>query len=265
MYKDPPLVLTLCQIRFNKILNILKATEVAPFQQALFDDYPLMVPNESLEVQFEAGPNQASVQSNQSQTSWRFSDLDDIWTVVLAPDLVSIETRSYSDFSDFLTRVEKVVVALLRIFRPSIALRIGLRYINEIRLQDDCELGLRSRIRHELLGPLALDVLSSQATQSVNHMTLTGPNGLGLNLQYGFLPQGTLVAPRKDDKIPEGAFYFLDYDVYQVFEPRTFLINNGRIKSTLDHFHQEVWKLFRWSITPEYATALEDKNANSNG
>lgn len=259
-----PLALALCQIRFSTMLNVATPAAVAPFQEAIIDNYPIMVPNQTVEFRFEGGPSQAALQSSQASQSWRFTDLEDLWTVVLAPDFLTLETRAYTHFSDFVDRMRKVLSALSESIKPKVALRIGLRYINEIRIPHTGTVNWNSTIRKELLGPTAIGGLSGYVSQAVQQLTLQGPEAIGINFQHGMLEDGTLVAPRHGMSAPSGPFYFLDIDTYQEFHPGKFLMERSSVLGKMDQLHQEGSKLFRWAITPQYAATLGENYESTN-
>jgi uncharacterized protein (TIGR04255 family) len=259
VYEYSPLVLTLCQIRFNQILSIWNPVEVGRFQQAIIDDFPIMVSNQGLQFEFEAGAKGSSMKSNQVQESWRFADVEDNWAVTLAPDFITLETRTYNDFEDFVQRLTKLVAALMYVFKPSIILRIGLRYMNEIRSSAWVNGDWRATIHPVLLGPVGTEIFSGGSVQSLNQINFVSEDSRGLNLQYGLLPAGTIVTPKQGSEPGSDAFFYLDIDVFQEFAPRTMLLGHASIDAKVQDFHGDIWRIFRWAVTPEYVSSLKER------
>jgi uncharacterized protein (TIGR04255 family) len=255
VFEQTPLALALCQIQYSPVLSISSPVAVAPFQQAILDRYPVTSQEQNIKVQVEGNvvANQASVQSSLGSVSWRFADTADTWTVVLTQDFLTLETRAYHDFSDFLNRLEHLLRALSKHIRPRIGLRIGLRYVNEIR-QDRQD--WTTVVRPELLGPLAVPQLAGYARQAIQHMQLQGPDGVGINIQHGLFPEGTVVNPPLGSGPPSGPFYLLDIDVYEEFKPGMLSVKPAVICGYVQRYHGVVSQIFRWSVTEAYTATL---------
>lgn len=257
VFEHPPLVLALCQIRFSPMLSVTRPAAVSAFQDAIINDYPVMKQSQEQNISFqvEGGPilNQASVESTLGSVTWQFKDVEDTWTVVLTPDFLTLETRAYNHFSDFLNRLEKLVGALVKTIRPTVGLRIGLRYIDEIR---PGHAEWSHVIRPELLGALAVPQLGTIATLSIQRMHFRGPDGISINIQHGALPPGTIVNPRPNEEAPETAFYLFDTDVYQEFKPGELSVKPRIIRDHVEQYHEVASRLFRWAVTEEYTSTL---------
>ena len=150
---------------------------------------------------------------------WQFSDQDDNWKIVLSQDFLTLETRNYEHFEDFLDRLSEALEALVEHVQPTVGTRLGLRYINEIRLDDLDNMDWLDVVRPELLGPVSLPELVKNTTQviSMQQLLLHYPQDLGINIQHGLVPSGTTVRLRPQEQAPNNAFYLLDFDVFQDF------------------------------------------------
>ena len=113
---------------------------------------------------------QAAVSRSSAPRNWRFSDVEKTWAVVLGQDFISLETRQYPNFNRFLERLSFVLNALIKHIGPDVGLRIGLRYIDEIRTPNGDP---RRSIRSELLGAMAQEEVFSNAVRSVQGLALT--------------------------------------------------------------------------------------------
>ncbi len=253
--RTTPLALAVCQLRFSPVLSVARAEFVASFQAALADRYPLVAQIDEIQVQVTGG-TEGPVPQPRRSPQWQLSDLEDRWKVVLAQDFCAVETRAYDDFSEFLSRLREVAEALLEHIQPRLETRLGLRYVNEIR---EPPYDWPRVVRSELLGPLADAelVVGAEQVQSHGQMVLGYPEGLGIGIRYGLLPDGTTVQPGKGAEPPSGAFFLLDFDAYQEFAGSTGLFADPeRVLKRVSEFHAAIYKLFRWAVTEEYISTL---------
>lgn len=249
VFKHPPLAMALCQIQFSTVLDVADQSYVAAFHRAIKKEYPITTPTEQVTVQLGL-----DIRSEIRSRQWRFADPIDTWIVVLAQDFVTLETRAYEDFDDFLARLRRILQALVEHFQPVLTTRIGLRYINEIRPNDQA---LSSVIRSELLGPLAVDAFAASASQAIQELRLVFPPSEGLTVRHGLFSGGTTVQPRPGREAPTSPFYLLDFDAYQeVQSPQTLPVDPDLLCQHIAQYNQVIRRLFRWSLTEEYTESL---------
>lgn len=256
VFERPPLVLALCQIRFPSIFRINEQGWIAPFQEAIRNAYPIVSSVQSVQLSL-VGPV-AGKSSPADIQSWRFSDLNEDWTITLSTDSVAIETREYLHFNDFLDRLAFLIDAVATNIRPAVATRIGLRYVNEIRRE---HADWAFVVRPELLGPVAVPQFSTHKMQSIQQFNVRAEDGVGITINQGVVPEGAVIDPRQGQEVPTSPFYLLDFDVYQEFptSTNTMPINSGIICERVDVFHGAASKLFRWSVTSGYLVTLGEQ------
>lgn len=264
VYKNPPLALVICQVRYNSILNVANASFVAPFQNAIQSLYPQVNVTPAQEIQFSMIPGEVGVLQSGSSIQWQFSDIDDNWKIVLTPSYFSIETRMYEHFDAFIDRLKDALDALVEYIRPTSVLRIGLRFINEIRSVD---MNWSDIIRQELLGPLAVPELISSAiqTSALQQMQLRYLDNQGVNINHGLFSSGSAVRPKEGIQSLDQAFYLLDFDVYREFPAsKVLLMNPNLIPQHVSSYHRVISQLFYWSVTEKYLSTLEVEQHVSN-
>jgi uncharacterized protein (TIGR04255 family) len=256
VYARPPLILALCQVRFTTKLSINNAVSVAPFQDAIQDEYPEPAPPtvQVAQVQLTGPGGQLSGTSAGQSIQWQFSDLAGNWSVVLTPDYVTLETRSYEHFDDFSDRLQRVLRALVSTIKPAVGRRIGLRYINEIR---PGHTEWHRVVRSELLGPLSIEEVRLSCSQSFQLLQLEAGDAR-INLQHGYLARGTTVAPRAGEEPSEEPAYLVDIDMFRDFvaPSSTLPMDSKLIGNMVDSYHATVSGLFRWAVTDEYRASL---------
>lgn len=257
IYESPPLALALCQVRFATKFG-LNDSGVASFQEALGTEYPIPERQQevaSIQIGQPAGPT--DFQQATPSILWKFTDQTGDWTVTLTQDFVTLETRAYADFDDFLQRLQKVLQTLIATVKPGIGRRIGLRYINEIRSRERVWLDI---IRADLLGVLALDSFRESADQAIQVLSLRAGEA-HITLQHGLFPTGTTVVPKPGVQAETLPFYLLDVDMYQEFAPPEPLqMDAVSISEYVERYHTTVSELFRWVTTDEYRVSLGSRD-----
>ena len=168
--KDAPLVRVLAQVRFPPITSIERPEFIAPFQEAIRATYPVLRPERGQGFLFvgEGAPSHTTP----TQVIWRFHDTASAWRVSLAPEFLAIETTEYRSRTDFLARLETIVMALATHVGPQTIDRFGLRYIDRVRDVDAARIG--ELVRPEVLGVLGTPI-AGNLQYSLNESLLQVP------------------------------------------------------------------------------------------
>jgi uncharacterized protein (TIGR04255 family) len=251
VFDRPPLVLAICQVRYATELRVTDPTVVSRYQDAIRSELPVASQAQALGVHIPLGIGTAQIKQG---TQWHFTDLEDVWKVVVAPNFLTLETRRYSSFGDFLGRLRRVLDAFRQEVAPAVVTRLGLRYINEIRPGHARWVEV---VSPELLGPLAVPELSVAVNHSLQQIQLRYPDNQGINLNHGLIPAGNAVQPRAGEQLPPGSFYLLDFDTFRDFAvPLAFILDTSRICAEIEEFNKVVYRLFRWAIRSDYIQTL---------
>lgn len=256
IYENPPLALALCQVRFATKFG-LNDSGVASFQEALGTEYPIPEKQQVASIQIGQPAGPTDFQQATPPILWKFTDQTGDWTVTLTQDFVTLETRAYADFDDFLERLQQVLQTVIATVKPGIGRRIGLRYINEIRSRERAWLDI---IRADLLGVLALDSFRESSDQAIQVLSLRAGEA-HINLQHGPFSTGTTVVPKPGVQAESSPFYLLDVDMYQEFAPHQPLqMDAVSISEYVERYHTTVSELFRWATTDEYRASLGSRD-----
>lgn len=244
IYSNNPLAEVVCQLRFPPILRI-DAQPPADFQDSIRDDYPLYrearpasqnVPGQpGTVIQLETGP---------ACTEHRFSTTDDVWSVTLTRDFLSVWTTQYRKWEGFRDRLRKPVEALLTTYRPSYFTRVGLRYIDVVHRS---RLGLGDKAWSELIQPQIAGEFSAQGVadrieRAARQVTIR----LGDGPEWVVIRHGVLFAEPDKEQC-----FLIDCDFFAGGQTRTEDVN-----SILDRFNRTAGNLFRWCIQPGLHDAL---------
>lgn len=243
-----PLVRVIGQVRFGQILSINSADFIAPFQEAIRSQYPLLQPEKTLlEVRGGHG-GMLDVELGSAAMTWRFFDISKSWRASLAPDFLALEAleASYSSRDDFILRFEQLLQALERHIDPKVIVRLGMRYIDRVtgpNLED-----LPSLVRPEVAGVLA-GLLAKHASQAISESIFSLPSDEGrLRARWGLVPARATVDPSTIAPIDDRS-WILDLDAFaEMSKPLdvTEVTNHART------FAERIYAMFRWVVTSEF-------------
>lgn len=246
LLSNAPLVRVLGQVKFPRISKIAEESYIADFQEAIRDEYPHFQSDTIQGVDIVINGNE--VKPRQVTTViWRFFDAHRVLRVSLGPDAITLETASYVSRDDFLSRFESILGKLVETIRPSLAQRVGFRYVD--RLQDPADLEAISDLVH----PELLNVLQSGLVQHIDiSMTeITGTTKEGkIIARYGLAPpkfsHDVEMAPPVDVKS-----WVLDVDSYSTnCEGQSF--DTQMLCTELDRVAARAYAFFRWSVTEKF-------------
>lgn len=240
VYDRAPLLTVLTQIRFPPVLSLLSQAGLAGFQAALRHRYETLLPAERV-ANVAVGAQAIGIEA--AAPVWRLTDKAGDWTVGLATDFVSLETRAYGGTDDFLDRLEEVLVALRATVRPADSLRIGLRKVNAISAPDPADSrSLVGMVRQELLGPLAVERFPAPISGAFSQLRFE--DGLNnLVISYG----ANKPADEKLDFIIDS-----DYSTEQPYE----LAGDAAMLGLLRHFSAGSTSFFHWALEDGYKEQL---------
>ncbi len=237
-----PLIRVIAQVRFPTILAVQDSESIASFQEAIRQTYPILrqerVPN------LQVGPG--GVAPGHEFGAWRFSSADEKWNASLTPEFIALETSAYKDRSDFVNRMEMLLVAVQDKLNPGPADRIGLRYISQVT-GEPLE-GISNLIRPELLG-IARTSLYAQVHSALSEAQVDAPDeNARLLLRWGCLAPGATHDPSALVPIGEPR-WILDFDM---FRRKSTPFEIASLKDELGSFAERLYSVFRWSVTDQF-------------
>jgi uncharacterized protein (TIGR04255 family) len=243
--RDSPLVSVIAQVRFPAVVSIQgDPSFVAPFQEKLRKDYPILRQERQLQVLI--GPTGGLPQD--AGAIMRFQQQDpDGWEVTLAPTFVALSTKKrYVDRADFLTRLTVVLHALEGWLEPKVCDRIGIRFLDRIsggHLEQ-----LSKLVRPEVLGVAAartdgdVKILHALA-DTLFHLD----DATELRCRWGKLPPGATYDPGVE--AIKDSCWVLDLDHYTA-QPEDFDL--AAISGRVATFCDRIYRFFRWAVTDEF-------------
>ena len=237
---NAPLVRVIAQVRFPLVVAIEHRDFVAPFQEAIRGQYPILRQDHMQGVLVSP----AGLTPQVPQTAWRFSDETNSWRISLAPEFLALETVAYSSRSDFLGRFREAVSALATHVNPKLVDRVGVRYIDRIvgDAMKDVVVLLRPEVRGILGTPLAADV-SHSICESMFSL-----DGAGMITRWGSLPPGATVDPAAIEPTNQPS-WILDLDMFSS-GPTPFSVE--RAVQDAARFAERIYTVFRWAVTDDF-------------
>lgn len=254
IYPNAPIVLMVAEIK-HTTHGPLDEKQSRMISEAVKETLPIR--NEDLEQSFSfpTAPDGSMAQPQVSQTRvLRWSSRDRRTVVTVRPDSVSVETTKYRRYGDIRLLLERALTALADAIVPDGVMRIGLRYIDEIRVPSNDESGIpewNEWVDGSLLGPHDMEIgqgllpIGNEGTSA-----FSGGNATRLVLRYG--AQDTYVVgstPQLRRPLPApGPLFKLDIDSYWQPEDIPAFVP-AQILATADRLHGPVRSIFEGLIT----------------
>jgi uncharacterized protein (TIGR04255 family) len=228
---NPILELVVCQLRFPTVLALAGNQPPAEFQQQIHERYPIARKHKQDGIALGA-EIEAQVTSS---IFWFFEDRQSQWTVSLGDSFISLETKQYRRFNEFLDRFLAVLEVARSIYPIDLAERLGLRYVDRI-----------GRDTHPYLPEDWSRRIRSDIIPLRNVCGNTDPQFGGLESRFTFGESVLAIRSHYVDKGFAGSsedLLVLDFDCYR--EQRESLDELGTM---LRDFHDISYKAFRWAI-----------------
>ena len=217
-----------CEIRFAPRLRVIP--EVWRIQEELAESYPEVM--EETVPQADARLVPTFVFANSALKK----------TIRISQENFVFITNIYSSFEEFKSEALTRIFAFAENFDVSSFKRVGLRYVNNIALEGNDQIGL---LRRYVNVPVDLDRFDvSRVEQFLTEFRLKGAQGHRITFRGAFLR-----IPNASD-----ARFILDLDSYsQEVTPR------DQLDTLLDEFHHEIQTQFLTHITNEYKEVMRRK------
>jgi uncharacterized protein (TIGR04255 family) len=271
-YPNAPLALVTAEIKYPGEIGAPIPSRVQhALGEALGDDWvidPVVVPQAGLAV-IGGMPVMSQPAGFPAGALLRFADRRRGTAIAFTAGSISVETTRYQHWPAFRMTLEIAIEATEKLLRPSGMTRVGLRYINEIRVE-----GLDGASWGEWLSPSVLPPASlvmevegypPVAWNSASQYSVGADRNLVLRhglqpAQPGFVvnPDGPLVRP---DPRPTGPFFLLDLDAS--WQPATVpRWDSELLLETYDELRQPIRKLFDEIVTERLEAEVFNKGSS---
>ncbi len=179
---------------------------IKKFQKLIKKEFPLIEEKRGFAIEYKVDKTEEIETKTEKIKGWFFFDKTKNKIISFESNNIILEFKEYNTFKDYFKILSLVIESLLQIFPSIVSTRIGLRFINNIKLDDSTPFEWDNLLVPELFR--SMDFLSDKKNM-VRHLTLLELN-MGdymIKFQYGI---GNSLYPspiiRKE--------FVLDYDCF---------------------------------------------------
>lgn len=246
---NAPLAKVIAQVRFPEVLAVEAPETAAKFQAAISHTYGVLSREQGFSSQFLLGvPAQMGMPiQTRAMTHWRFADAptDWQWRVTLTSQFLTLEVTRYTSRTEFFQRFEMLLEALQTLVKPTMTLRLGVRYVNRIEFTQRAEIA--TLVRPEIAGVLATDISAHVGHMQCETLLAVQEEGCQIAVRCGVVPGDALV---EGLEAPFGKDWFLlDFDV---FDTKAGGFDAQATAARAKAFAQRSYGFFRWAVTDEF-------------
>jgi uncharacterized protein (TIGR04255 family) len=248
-----PLRLVIGQVRFTIIPRFGQDAFIAGFQEAIRSEYPKVAREASVTYQLSS----EGIHPNTGEKLWRFSSRDQHWSVVVSESAITLESRGYTSMKDFLARFQVLLEMAKEQLEVTDRLRLGLRYINEVRYPGADNLAdWRKLLRSDFVSFDASGLLEGQVDHTIHEIQINRSDGV-LAVRHGLL-NGIAVPPLPSEQPATGRFYLIDLDYFNVTECE---LDTPATIQQMQEYNDVMYRFFRWTLSEKLYDYLEPTHA----
>ena len=203
-----------CELRFPALLE-LEASPPVQLQKALKKDFPHYERQQSV-----------GLTNLEKEVRHLLRSKKGDWLVSIKSSSIALETNHYTNFEEFSAQLEMLIDKSKPFLDTDFFTRVGLRYINEVRIEDGT---IEGWIRDELIAPVVRGVYGAvdRFLQEVRKTT---------SGKYTFRHG---IAGLEEDKRD---LYTIDFDFYNEN------VEIDAVLSMVSEFNHESFQFFLWAI-----------------
>ncbi|MCV7198162.1 TIGR04255 family protein [Mycobacterium angelicum] len=256
IFPNAPLALVTTEIRFTDSPRLRQQETLDAVAIALEERFPLSTPQSN--VTFSVGNLGPGVLPQvEHERRVVLTNTAKTESVTITPSSFICETTAYREFDDFRVGVTDVCEALLAAnVRPALV-RVGLRYIDEVRVPEPIT-DVRAWgkwIDDSIISPLTIGPDDVAVRNAHGLVTFDLGDGKGLNFQYAALDQGPVVEPQFLNRrlFKPGPFFVLDFDGFRDFDGKedAVRLDGGEVTDVLTAVHEPAGAAFQRAITED--------------
>jgi len=261
-FPNPPLALTVLEIRYPELAESISPRAQQQLRDALHDRLPLIETITEDQVEVALGRHMPA--SLQRRAFPRFFTRDRTTALVAKNEALVLETTAYAGWENFRLAIQDILEAFQDVSQPDGVLRLGLRYIDEIRVPgiesapgdwcgyiDDHLLAAASR---EFIPPSLKPALWQGLVRYRTEEDSTLVVRYGPQQGYAVDPSG---ATRRHNPPAPGLFFLLDSDSFwQPDEVPEFRADT--LLERCDRLHAPIREFFEIAVTDKLIEEVFD-------
>jgi uncharacterized protein (TIGR04255 family) len=250
-YANAPLKLVVFAAELRPVALLGETATLDEVHARIRDELPI---REDVTNALVPGPDGGLVPANGA----RFVDRGQHRAVIVTPSRIAADTTQYSTFSEFARFLGRVLDAVAALAPGRACRRLGLRYVDEIRVPGAEPGNLeqwREWVDDSLFAKVALRERPRNSSREIAGVVDdTDDNGFGVRFAWhtgnghAVQPVGPLIVP---DPSPPGPYLALDTDSYWVAQPGTEVVGLGdpTLLDRVRKLHEPVQDYFEMSLT----------------
>jgi uncharacterized protein (TIGR04255 family) len=249
IYPSTPLALVVVEVR-HPTAPALSDADKASLKGLLAGSFPLTKPVRRVDINVSS-PAEPSAKV---VTDTRFMSRDRTASVTFRDNVITVETTRYTRRSALRGLLHQAVLARQKVAPVDGVERLGIRFVNEIRVPElDSPAGWARWVAPALAGPADLhtgDGLEARGWQGVTEL---GTQSAGIVVRHGVF-EGYAVNPAGDlqrSTPPPGPFFLVDMDCFWVPEGETPRLEWETVEDHYDESSLAAYQLFEQLITDD--------------
>lgn len=264
VYPAAPIVLVAVEVR-HTLCEPLDPSAVSKFSKEVSGWLPLRTEVQNLAVSFQPVPGAARLQQVTAFPRW--SSRDKRTAVTVRTDALVIESTDYQQYEHLRGLLELALNARVPSVGAAGIERVGLRYIDEIRVptdDGDSSTTWSKWVHPSLLGPTIepAETIGMSLAEHQGIALFTGADDHALALRYG--PREGYATPSSAElrrpTPPPGPFFLLDIDSFWQPSEAAPTMSAESVLQSVDQLHIPIRQVFEGLITEQLREeVLRDK------
>lgn len=243
-YKKNFLTDVIFRVDFPIVLDIVENTP-KEFQNKIMNDFPILEPIQQFGVRIEKKDSDINT-FTANKTTWRFLSPNKNHIVELDSEFLAVVYKNYDNFTNFKKTVSKIVKTFIQLY-PKLAInRLGLRYINQIQLEETDFFVWQDYINKSLITNLDFFENKNDLRRAMQVYEIKPEDEVNMNIQCGIFNSSFPAPVNKKE-------FALDYDCYTKTQ-----LTSSQIIDNLTKFNEIIGKYFERSITDKLRGVLND-------
>ena len=240
-YPGPFLTNIIVRIDFASPITEIALKLPNEFSKKAFESFPILEPKNVVPTHMLLSPE--GKEQTQIQKEWNFFSKNREKQLTITGETLFISYNKYETFEQLKNEFLKLVETLYGAHSDLIVRRFGLRYINNIKLDELDFTNWARYINGNLLCMFSFSENQEIISRAFNNMSFNYDN-FNLNFHYG------MYNPDYPASIREKVF-ILDFDAFQQ-GPQDF----NDLKGNIEMFHEKIQELFESCITNDLRTKM---------
>jgi len=243
VYKKNYLTNVVARIDFISPLQDLNSKLPPEISKTALINFPINEPQKVVARQLQLTSKDFK-QKEEEFTQWVFHGKDREKKLWISSSAVFVEYTKYVNYKGMRDQFIQVLQALFSVYGDAVCSRIGLRYVNNIVLENGGDpLSWEDLLHEKLLSVLTFYPEKQYVARSFHNLDL---NFSDYNLRYQF----GIINPDYPAAVRQKSF-ILDLDAYYQGS-----LEHNTIEQNLDKFHDRIQEIFELSITTKMRELL---------